>query len=520
MVMGGETEYAVSAETRQGGTVPQHRLIDRCWHHAMQTLGYTSRSIRGRFLRNGGLIYSDCNLHLEYSTPETTSPFEVVRYLAAGDRIMWDVVTRFAADSGDIASIFCSRVNVEYLTPSLWAAHESYGLTIPVQAVREDLTPFLASRVILGAGGWDFSSPVLRFTMSPRAHFLNRLADHDSQHVRPLFHTKDEPLSNAGHRLHVACGESLCSERANVLRFGTTALVAALSERHLVSSAPVTLTLPILAAQRFAADTSCRHRAPLAFGGRARALDIQRHYLRAAAANLGVLSADMPWAAEICRLWGETLDDLEAGGPLSGCSLDWAIKRRVFGAYLERRGLSWQELDDWHAALERLRLRWTGQTGAPEPFMLSALLDPGETLRAEMDRVEPALARAGLSWDGLPALLSARQELFELDARFASLGEDSVFASLDREGLLMHRVATLDVDDAVVHPPADTRAKVRGDVVWRLSQAGTPYGAEWFAVYDRGHNVELVLDDPRSTEERWRPIVAGPLADGTEPARA
>ena len=44
--------------------------------------------------------------------------------------------------------------------------------------------------------------------------------------MRPLFHTKNEALSGVGtHRLHVACGESLCSQTANVVRFGSTALV-------------------------------------------------------------------------------------------------------------------------------------------------------------------------------------------------------------------------------------------------------------------------------------------------------
>jgi proteasome accessory factor A len=207
-VMGGETEYAISARGAHGRTVPQHELLGRFFGHATSTLGYASTSTRGRFLRNGGLLYLDAGLHMEWATPETTSPFEVVRYLAAGDQILREVAASLQAVSDDIAEVFCSRTNVDYVSGTLWAAHESYMHRADVWAVQTELVPFLASRVLFGAGGWDHQAPGLRFTMSPRAHFINVLADRDSQYVRPLFHTKDEPHSRVGtHRLHVACGE-------------------------------------------------------------------------------------------------------------------------------------------------------------------------------------------------------------------------------------------------------------------------------------------------------------------------
>jgi hypothetical protein len=513
MVMGGETEYAISARDREGHGIQQEPLLARFFGHAKETLGYTSLSSRGRFLRNGGLLYLDAGLHIEWATPEVTSPFEVVRYLEAGDRIVHDLAASLKASSPDIAEVFCSRTNVDYLSGTLWAAHESYMHRASADELSAQLIPFLASRVILGSGGWDHRSPALRFTLSPRAHFITRLADPDSQYVRPLFHTKDEPLSRTGSsRLHVSCSESLCSQTANILRFGTTALVLALIERGARPGSDVALASPVSAVDRFAAWPAGAS-APLANGGRTTALKIQRHYLSCVEGCLNQLP--FPWAEEVCALWRETLDDLEHGASRASASLDWAIKQRLFARRLEQHGIAWASLRAWDSVLRRLRRRWIAGPGKGPVFGLTTAvmfdlamaLSPDSWLRGEMDKLSPLLGRQGLSWDGLPALVAARNELFELDAKFGALGERGVFNALDRAGALRHRVRELDVADAVLHPPRDTRAGIRGDVVRRLSEAAISYHAEWTSIYNVGAGQELDLMDPFETQERWQDVV-------------
>jgi hypothetical protein len=65
----------------------------------------------------------------------------------------------------------------------------------------------------------------------------------------------------------------------------------------------------------------------------------------------------------------------------------------------------------------------------------------------------------------------------------------------------------------VESPPEDTRARIRGEVVRRLSRAGTKYAADWIRIHDLEHHRELDLADPFETEERWRdiPAMATPL---------
>ena len=500
MVMGAETEYAIGVQWA-GESVSQDVLLRRVQQHAFNTLGYSSTSTRGRFLTNAGLIYLDAGLHYEWSTPECSGPFDVVRYLAAGDRIMRDLLMSFKDAHPDVTSVFCSRTCVDYLSKTMWAAHESYQYSRALPQLATEMLPFLASRVILGAGGWHCDSPALRFTLSPRAHFITAVADRDSQHVRPLFHTKDEPLAPNSHRLHVACSESLCSQTANVLRFGTTALVLALVERGVAFSSAVTLDSPVHALHTFAGDPTLRATAQLARGGRTSALEIQRYYFESVSAYVSTLG--LPWANDVCELWHDTLTQLEADPASAGTLLDWGIKRRLFERHLDRHGLSWKALADWDRVLTVLTRSWRHMGGAGFSLNLAQLQRPIPALRVHMDRLQPTLDRRGLSWDGIGALARARAELFELDAKFGALGDEGVFDALDAAGALEHRVMDFDVAHAVQHPPHDTRARLRGEVVRRLSESRSPYVAEWTRIYDKNHDRMLDLTDPFEQEERW-----------------
>jgi proteasome accessory factor A len=512
LMMGGETEYALSATYARGKVVDQPSLLRRFIEYSKQSLPYTSVSGWGRFLENGGFLYLDSGLHIEWATPECTSPFDVTRFLRAGDKIVNDLATQLLQDSPDLADIFCSRCNVDYVDRTLWAAHESYMHHADPHDLPDQLIPFLASRVVLGAGGWDYQSPGLCFTLSPRAHFISQVVGHDSQHVRPLFHTKNESLSGTGsHRLHVACSETSCSDIATVLRFGTTALVVAIVELGARPGADVALASPLTALRRFARDVKCRVQATTTHGRRVTALDIQRHYLSCVEQYLG--SSQLPeWAQEVCGLWKSTLDKVDAGLSQVDRTLDWAVKRRLFARWLDRKGIAWASLRTWNAAIRQLRRTWKSDGPKDQPFDLKRVIQGDAVFGPTMRRLTPYLTDRGLAWGQLAALAEARSELFELDARFGGLGERGIFRALDAAGALRHRIETLDLATALKTPPPDTRARVRGEVVQRLTQAGTKYRAEWTGIYDISHRRELDLRNPFETEERWTEVTSESLA--------
>jgi hypothetical protein len=65
-------------------------------------------------------------------------------------------------------------------------------------------------------------------------------------------------------------------------------------------------------------------------------------------------------------------------------------------------------------------------------------------------------------------------------------------------------VTGLDVTNAVTSPPQDTRARIRGEVVQRLSRAGIKYAADWIRICDLDQRRELDLANPFETQEQWR----------------
>jgi hypothetical protein len=510
-LMGGETEYAISALRSDGEPADQSLLLRQFMAHALATtLPLTTVASQARFVGNGGLLYLDSGLHLEWSTPEVRSPRDLVRYLQAGDKIVHRLAGDFLGASPDIASLFCTRCNVDYLAKTQWASHESFLHHCRPSDLPSQMLPFLASRVVLsGAGGWDCRCAGLRFTMSPRAQVITETTGMDTQHARPLFHVKNETLSRTGsHRLHVCCSETLCSDIGVLLRFGSTALVLALIEAGGKPGHDVTLLSPVAALRRFAVDPNCKTTVPIRDGRQITAIDIQRHYLGQVQQLLaGAGPARLPeWAEEICLLWTRILDDLEAGPAKVEATLDWAIKHRVFSHRLRQHGISWSSLADWNRLIRRLQRIWISELRVPEAFDLNQgpASEWAMTERIRR-RVQPLLDESQLDWNSLPMFVKARGELFEIDMRFGSLATDGIFCALDASGVLKHRVPGLDLAGAVDTPPCGTRAKIRGDVIRRFSTNGTKHLANWTHVVDLDTNRVLDLGDPFETEERWAP---------------
>lgn len=500
--MGGETEYAIGATSDGHSPVLQPTLLSAFMDFARASLPYTSVSSNGRFLANGGLIYLDSGLHIEWASPECASAHDVVRYLRAGDRVVQHLAEQFEEQSPLVSEVYCSRCNVDYLDQTLWASHESYRHICPPATIPRQLVPFLVSRVVMcGAGGWDFRSPGLSFTLSPRACFITEVMADNTQYVRPIFHTKNERLSHTGsHRLHVGCSETLCSDLATFLRFGTTALVMAAIDDGATPGDGVWLASPLTALRQLVADPGRRVLAAGPDRRRLTAVEIQRHYLAVVERHLG--GSDMPaWAEPLVALWRRVLDDLDASRSTVATSLDWAIKRRLFAAVLARRGIDWAWLPVMNASIRQMTMELAG----------SGQRLTGDMVRRDKRPVVPPAQRWRRPWeaaditrDKLAGFLDVREQLLELDMRFGQLGPRGVFDSLDRAGVLTHRVPGIDgIETAMDTPPQGTRATVRGEVVRRLTAEGTRYRAEWTQVVDIDRGRVLDLGDPFEAEERW-----------------
>jgi len=506
-LFGVETEYAVTAVKGDGTVIPAMELaaaIQRAAERMLPSLPGSCEA--GLFLGNGSRLYVDAGAHPEIASPECLDPWDIVRYLRAGDRMLQRLAEDVRSRNSVLKEARLFTGNVDYSgTGSTWGSHESYCHRVDPGLLRRRLVPHLVSRVIFsGAGGFNPRSRGLEFTLSPRAHHLNHVVSDNSTHDRGITHTRYEPLARPGyHRQHLICGESLRSDMATWLRVGTTALVVAMIDGGVACGDEVELRMPVEALRVVANDPTCECLVQLRRGGTATAIEVQRHYLAHARAH--VHESFMPsWAGDVCERWGGILDRLAAGPDRVSATLDWAIKLTIYRDRVRRRGFNWESLPVWSRALDALeRARRTGK--GPFPALTSALLHTDDRLRVQAEALAPMLRDVGCAWAQLDAVLTLRRELFEVDMRWGLLGSGSLFEQLDRAGVLDHHVAGVErIDEAAEQPPAEGRARVRGMAIQRLWRQRDRYSCGWDHVWDVMGKSSLDLSDPWTEVEEWR----------------
>jgi len=519
-MFGVESEYAIAGVNGRE-PVDHDDLANRFVLAAGRRLPHLQDafSASGMFLENGARFYIDCGFHPEMTTPECTTPWELVRYIKAGERILEELARQVQAEACGATEIMCFRCNVDYSgSGSTWGCHESYLHRADPATLPEQLIPHLVTRVIYtGAGGFNPLVNWPEFSVAPRLLHIQRTVSSDSTGNRGIFHTKNEPLAGDGYnRLHILSGESLCSETAIVLKIGTTALVAAMAEAGLKPGAGLALASPIEALHAVSSDVTCKRKLTLAAGGEATAIDIQRRLLELAERNRGVLPS---WTEAICALWRITLDQLEGAPDSVATVLDWAIKRRLFHDRAERRGIPMERFPCLSSIIHRLNVALAEIGVKSRGVRLSSLLAPESPIPREVARIGTTLAAENLSWDDVDRFLSLRDEFYQIDTRFGQIGPRGIFTELDRLGVLDHKVAAVDdVETAMREPPAVGRAKLRGETVRRLSGQGQAF-CSWMSVTDPDGR-KLDLRDPFADAEVWTdpgtppPDLAGDLPPG------
>jgi proteasome accessory factor A len=506
-LMGVETEYAISALTHQGKNFDRQRLLEMFLRAARTQLPHIPDFDNGMFLQNGARFYGDTGQHPELSTPECTDPLAVVEHIRAGECILRNLAKSLEGTVQEISEVQLFRTNVDYSeTKATWGCHESYLHRANPSKLPAQIIPHLVSRLIFsGAGGFWPLSNGLDFSLSPRvAHLVHEVSD-DSTHNRAIFHTKNETLAGNGyHRLHVICGESLCSETASWLKLGTTALVVTLIEADACEPGGVQLRAPLKAMQIFAKDSQCRQAVQLQNGQYLTAVQIQRHYLGRAEANIG--RQFMPeWADTVCRSWRLILDQLECSPGALNTTLDWAIKRSLFEHWARKRGISWESLSQWSHVLSWIHFALAETAYRDKPVSADFILGPDSPIKSMVVTLTPFLENVGLRWENLRRFIALRHELQEIDMRFGQLSEKGIFSSLDKAGLLHHRLPGIcDEASSVNIPPAAGRARVRGEFVKQHANHRNRYCCDWQGVWDWQEKRVMDLSDPFETTERWR----------------
>jgi Pup amidohydrolase len=299
-------------------------------------------------LTNGARLYVD-HAHPEYSTPECTTPLDVVRWDKAGEQVMLDA-SRFAAAVPGSAPLLLYKNNTDNKGAS-YGAHENYLMrrSTPFSDIVRHLTPFFVSRqVVCGAGrvGIGQDGRDHGFQVSQRADYFEVEVGLETTLKRPIINTRDEPHADPEkyRRLHVIIGDANLSEVSTYLKVGTTSLVLAMIEAGFITQ-DLAVAQPVRSLRAVSHDPTLKRHLSLADGRKLTAVQLQMEYLdlaRKFVEDRYGADADAQTTDVLAR-WESVLTRLETDPMSCARELDWVAKLRLLHQYRDRDGLEWDD---------------------------------------------------------------------------------------------------------------------------------------------------------------------------------
>lgn len=521
VILGLETEVGSTLKNSRGTRVPAKQGVGAAMNLARQNLPCWLRdtgSTGGIFLGNGGRLYIDG--HLEYATPETTNPADLVRHALAGDRFIESVIIPGLVNEYGFGEAKFYRSNGCYFTSSTKGCHENYGTRNGDRNYVENLLPHLCSRIVYsGSGGFNACREDIQFLLSPRVAHIETVVSESSTGARPLFHTKNESHSGKGRRLHIICGDSGRSPKALYRRVGMTGLVVALIDAGFEPGKGVELLDPLGAVRTFAEDPFCTAEVPLQNGGEITAKGVQFHYLQFAESHF----KDLPdWAPELCADLRLALEEeLKDGAATAARDIEWAMKHRLYSDFAAKRGFSLAGHGNWDTIMRQIVSvfkRSGTETARLSSKQVRSLKKPPKN--PGLRTIEATLQEGDRSIDELVEFLEVRNALFELDTRWTEIGEESLFNKICRAAGISESIPGLDPEsvaaDAINTAPTTTRAHIRGSLITDLGardEGRRSFRCNWDTITDHNDQRVLSMSDPfeaRIQEQAWTPA-AQPL---------
>ncbi|WP_110183416.1 depupylase/deamidase Dop [Nocardioides solisilvae] len=299
-------------------------------------------------LTNGARLYVD-HAHPEYSTPEVTTPLDVVRWDKAGEQVMLDAALR-ARQLPGAPEILLYKNNTDNKGAS-YGAHENYLMrrSTPFADIVRHLIPFFVSRqVVCGAGrvGIGQDGRGHGFQVSQRADFFEVEVGLETTLKRPIINTRDEPHADPEkyRRLHVIIGDANLAEVSTYLKVGTTSLVLAMVEDGFLAG-DLAVQNPVASLRAVSHDPGLAHLLTLADGRRMTAVQLQWEYLELARKYVEVTAGGDPdpQTADVLARWESVLDRLGRDPFLCAAELDWVAKLKLLTQYRDRDGLDWDD---------------------------------------------------------------------------------------------------------------------------------------------------------------------------------
>lgn len=453
--MGVETEFGLVHHVTARPGVPSRGLApDEAARYLFRPVVEWGRS-SNVFIPNGSRLYLDVGSHPEYATAECDRLTDLIASDRAGDLIMHGLAEQAEqalARDGFEGSLYLLKNNVDSEGNS-YGSHENYLIprTTHFRRLSGVLLPFLVTRQILTGSGHVVAAGEGReahFAFSQRADHMWEGISSATTRSRPIINTRDEPHADAAvhRRLHVIVGDSTMSEITSLLRYGATDLVLRMIEAG-VPIGDYELENPIAAIRHISHDITGTATVRVRGGEELSAVQLQRGLLERAQRFVTERGAHHEHVGQILELWERTLEAVATGNHhMVDREIDWAIKKRLVDEVASRDGL-----------------------------------DYGDSRLAQIDMayhdVDP------------------RRGLFHLLVRHgraaALLGDDQI-------------------RHAVTHPPATTRAAVRGRFLSAARAHGAAHTVDWVhhKLVDRPLEAVMVKDPFTAEDPRVEQLLA------------
>ncbi len=454
-IYGLETEYGCLPPASDPFLSPDFVSIKvKDWVFYREDLGLIDMHYRGRdeppgnggFLFNGGRMYIDMG-HLEYATPECTGLFDLVATDRAGDRLVQRALDQLGL--ADSAAFF--KNNIDHYTGATFGCHENYLVRREVpfsQVLLPTMLPFFVTRQIFaGAGRVGCHTDIFEygnaedesvgFQLSQRADHIVTEIYQWIQFSRAIINTRDEPLADWGLYRRL----HLLVGDSNMMEYATALKVGTTA-----------LLLQLLEEQERGVCDDIKLLDPVQ--------------------AIREISRDMTYRWEV---------QLEDGRYTTATEI-----QRAYLDLADRHLRGRDEEGDW--VLDEWR------------FVIDALEHDPQCLVDRVDWVakkwllEYFMREEGLDWQDT--------WIQSLDLEYHNLNTArSLYFDLYERGMVKRVVSDEQINQAITHPPVDTRASVRSRVMRALTDQKTRYQIDWDSICV-GDDKFLNLDDPFLTYDR------------------
>ena len=439
-IFGLENEYGVTCVLRG-----QRRLSpDEVARYLFRRVVSWGRS-SNVFLENGARLYLDVGSHPEYATPECDSLYDVVAHDRAGERILEGLVEsaeRRLAEEGIRGDIYLYRNNTDSAGNS-YGCHENYLIrrNADFQRTIDTLVPFLVTRQIwAGAGKLLGTARGTIFSLAQRAEHIWEGSSSATTRSRPIINTRDEPHADA--------------ERYRRLHV----IVGDSNMSEYATFAKMGTTIALL--QMLEDEVVFRD------------LTLENP-IRA----IREISHD-PTCRRTVRLAN--------GRELSALDIQWEYLERVI-RYTRTTGVS--------PEIERAVGMWE--------HLLTGLEKDPLTLNREVDWVAKYhLIDRYRERNNLP-LSSAKLSLIDLNYHDVNR-QRGLFYKMERAGLMDRMVTDNAITEAMIHPPATTRARLRGAFIRAAKEKRRDFTVDWvhLKLNDQAQRTVLCKDPFKAYDER------------------